>query len=159
MALAAILALHVNAGAEDWPKSTSCISLYAGTLGDISPVGITYEQLWHRQKIHLGISAGLLHTFYDRSGVLGFYGAGILMAGMKAHHFEARLGGSYHPVYTYPDAWSDFEDFSFMPVIALGYRYQAPGENWYFRAAVGTGGIGIGIGFVLGHGKNTSTEQ
>jgi hypothetical protein len=155
-----ILAVGVNGqGTAGWPGSSSSVSLNVGTLLMATPISVTYDHLWHMKKTHLGLSTGVLTSFYDgaNSMVLGFYAAFTFLTGTSSHHFEWRLGGSWHPVYLYPDAGSSFEEIPFMPVIVLGYRYQKPGGNRFYRASVGTGGIGIGIGFVFGQKQKGET--
>jgi hypothetical protein len=155
-----ILAVGVNGQeAAGWPTSSSSVSLNVGTLLIVTPIGVTYDHLWHMKKTHLGLSTGVLTSFYDGSNsmVLGFYAAFVFLAGTRDHHFEWRLGGSYHPIYLYPDAGSSFEEIPFMPVIVLGYRYQRPQGKTFFRASAGTGGIGLGIGFVFGQKQKGET--
>jgi hypothetical protein len=135
----------------EWSSTSNSIAINAGTLITATPVGITYERLWNREKLHLGLSTGSMVTFLEGGeGTLGFYLAFVMMTGKKNNHFEARLGGSYHPIYLYPDAGSYNYDLPFIPVITLCYRYQLPEGKTYYRFYIGTGGVGIGIGFVLG---------
>ena len=141
--------------ADPRPESSSAISIYVGTLFYATPFSITYEHLWHREKSQLGISGGMPTTFMDgfQYNALGMYLAGILVTGKKNNHFELRLGASYHPIYLYPEAGAKNEDIPFMPVVAFGYRFQKPGDDRYYRVMLGTGGIGVGIGFVLNPNK------
>jgi len=148
-------------GAQDpaaWPQRSSCISPYMGFAGVVLPVSLQYEQLWHLEKIHTGFATGPVATYYfDESEIfLGGYLAAVLMTGMNNHHFEARLGASYHPLELTSRTEFGDTDFPFIPVVTVGYRYQLPGHNQYFRASFGSGGIGIGMGIMLGQ---TAYEQ
>ena len=136
---------------EKWPEGFSSVTLNAGTLIYATPIGITYEHLWHGKYIHSGFSTGIVTTFLDgfSSETLGGYLAIVLMTGKGNNHFEGRLGGSYHPINIYPDAGSRNNDIRFMPVINLGYRFQPPDRNIIYRVSVGTGGFGLGIGYVF----------
>jgi hypothetical protein len=141
---------------SDWPKSTSSILANIGTMGIATPISLQCENLWHGNKGHLGLSTGMIHTFYydeTLSGILGFYLAMVLMTGVKEHHFEGRIGISYHPIYTFPEGGTKNEEVPFMPVVTLGYRFQKPDGNRFYRVSLGSGGIGFGIGFVLGQKK------
>ncbi|MFH0758126.1 MAG: hypothetical protein V2B15_12635 [Bacteroidota bacterium] len=136
-----------------WPAGSSSISFYAGTLGIVTPLSVQYEHLWHKKKVHTGISAGITNSFFcdgeSGNAFLGAYLAMVFMTGMDEHHFEGRIGASYHPIYLFPDFGTKNEEIPFMPVITLGYRFQKPGGNRFYRVSIGTGGIGAGIGFVL----------
>jgi hypothetical protein len=144
-----------------WPVGSSSITLNAGTLIIATPILINYEHLWHRKKIHIGLSTGIVTTFLEgfSSETLGGYLAMVLMTGTGNKHFEGRLGGSYHPIYIYPGAGAQKTYLFFIPVINLGYRYQPPGDNIYYRVSIGTGGFGLGIGFVLGQEKREKVTQ
>ncbi len=154
MAMLGILAAEVEGQDQgQWPARSSSISLYAGTLGFVTPLSVQYEHLWHKKKGHIGISTGITNSFYsideNSSAFLGAYLAMVYMIGMDNHHFEARIGASYHPIYLFPEFGTKNEEIPFMPVVTLGYRFQKPGGNRFYRVSFGTGGIGAGIGFVF----------
>ena len=156
MLLFSIIALSCTLeGQETQPvtRSSSAISFYVGTLFYATPISVTYDHLWQREKVHLGISTGMVSTFLDgfQYNALGFYLAGVILTGKDSHHFEGRVGASYHPIYLYPEAGAKNEDLPFIPVITVGYRFQKPGDDLYYRLSFGTGGIGMGIGILLGH--------
>jgi len=142
---------------QDWPAQSSLISAYIGTLFIATPATLCYEHMWHRKAVHLGFSTGVMHSFYDglENRVLGFYGAFIIMTGMNKNHFEGRAGLGYNPIYLHPNRGEKFKDLPYMPVIAVSYRIQQPGENHYVRFSVGTGGFGISMGIIIGQ-KNKS---
>ena len=138
--------------AQPGTGGSSAISFYVGTLIYATPLSVTYDHLWYREKVSWGISTGVVSTFLDefQYNALGIYLAGVILTGKESNHFEGRLGISYHPIYLYPEAGSKNEDIPFMPVISVGYRYQKPGDDHFYRVSFGTGGIGVGIGMILG---------
>ena len=142
-----------------WPSGSSAIALNVGTIILASPFVASYDHLWHLKKIHLGTTTGITFCAYapDHSWVFGGYAAVVLLSGMGNHHFESRLGATYYPIQLSPDPGKSYADIHFMPVILLGYRFQKPGGNRFYRLSVGTGGIGVGIGFVFGQNQTRAS--
>jgi hypothetical protein len=139
-----------------WPSQSSAIGVYLGTLGVATPLNLTYDHLWTGERVYGGLVSGVTLTFLEDFRVLGVYLAGVLLTGMDRHHFELRLGASYHPLELYPDAGAYNDDLPFIPVITLGYRFQESGANRFYRISAGTGGIGVGMGFIFRQ-KNAPT--
>ena len=134
-----------------WPVKTNGISVYATTIfGAFTPVNLSYEHLVHNSRIHIGYTTGLTTTFYEgvSYGTLGAHLALTLMTGMRNGHFETKLGGVYNPIKLWSDGYDDFA-FKFIPVVSFSYRWQRPDEKTYYRIGISTGGIGIGLGFIL----------
>jgi len=52
------------------------------------------------------------------------------------------------PVYSLV-TYTDYDDYKFLPVISMGYRYQPPQSRKFWRISLSTGGIGFGYGWVL----------
>ncbi|MDA3912311.1 MAG: hypothetical protein PF448_13240 [Bacteroidales bacterium] len=85
---------------------------------------------------------------YASTGVHSAFG---IFLGRNQHHPELKIGVSYTPflVYSmteYPDFASDFE---IMPILSLGYRYQKPGNDNYWRLFLCSGGFGFGMGWLI----------
>ena len=134
-----------------WPSKSNSLSLYASTiLGAFTPINISYDHMVHKPKLHLGYTTGITTTLYEgvEYGTLGFHMAMTVITGMENNHFEAKLGGVINPIKLWSDGYDDFA-FFFVPVISVGYRFQKPGDNKFYRIALSTGGIGFGIGGIL----------
>ena len=134
-----------------WPDKTDGFSVYATTIfGAFTPVNLSYEHLAHKSRSHIGYTTGLTATLYEgvSYATLGVHFAVTLMSGMRNGHFETKLGGVYNPVKLWSDDYDDYA-FRFVPVVSFSYRWQRPDEKTYYRVGISTGGIGVGIGFVL----------
>lgn len=138
---------------NNWQESSQDISLSASSLLLASTVNVSYNATWYGDWLHYGINVGGSFVLYE---IVEYASAGLhstfgVFLGRKVHHPELKIGISYTPwlVYTmteYPDFASDFE---FMPVLSLGYRYQKPGNDNYWRLFLSTGGLGFGMGWTL----------
>jgi hypothetical protein len=136
---------------SQWPAKTNGLSLYATTiLGAFTPINISYDHLVHKSKIHIGYTTGLTTTMYEGAayGTLGVHLTLTLMTGMGKSHFETKLGGVANPVKIWSDGYDDYA-FKYIPVVSFGYRFQRPGDKNFYRIGLSTGGIGLGIGFIL----------
>jgi len=134
-----------------WPDKTNGFSVYATTiLGAYTPVNLSYEHLVHKSRSHVGYTTGLTATFCEgvSYATLGVHLALTFMTGMRNGHFETKLGGVYNPVILWSEGYDDYA-FKFVPVVSFSYRWQRPDEKTYYRIGLSTGGIGVGIGFIL----------
>jgi hypothetical protein len=138
--------------APPWPAKSSYITGYASTLFLLaSPINIGYEYYAHPGWIHPGFSVGWTALFLEAGAyaVTGPHATFSMFTGKKNHHFDLKTGFSYTPILLYSNnKWNDYA-VKFMPVVTLGYRYQKPGGNSFFRVGVGIGGLGIGFGIRL----------
>jgi hypothetical protein len=137
---------------ELWTKRTQEISFSGSSLLFATPLNLSYNMCWHRDKIHYGIYAGATWVFYEiiDYASVGVHGGFDIYFGRKNHHPELKLGMAYTPIDVYSRTpYTDY-DYDLVPVISLGYRYQSPAKRNFFRIFIGTGGIGFGIGRVLG---------
>lgn len=73
----------------------------------------------------------------------GGLGAITMLTGKGNNHFEVNGG-------LFIGRYSDFKDeYFFLPIFDLGYRYQRPEGGIIFRAKAGVLGIGVGIGYAF----------
>jgi hypothetical protein len=119
------------------------LSLHVGTNLFVIPVVASYERYVHREKVHWGFGTGLTWAPATGRGYglnLGGQLTVSMWTGQGKHHFEAKTGlvaGHFE---------GDFFETNVLPVLTLGYRLQKPGEPFFFRADLGVGGIGVGLG-------------
>jgi hypothetical protein len=134
-----------------WRKSSQSISLSASTLLFATPINLSYNQFWHNDGIHYGVNAGASFVFYElvQYASVGVHSSFGVFLGRNSHHPELKFGIAYTPLLVY--SLTEYTDYNypFVPVISVGYRYQNPGENDFYRVFIGTGGIGIGMGWLL----------
>jgi hypothetical protein len=138
---------------DSWPAKTSSFSLYGSTLPELANVfNGSFEFLKHREKIHHGFTTGLTMTFYwgFEEPDLGIHLAYTILTGKRNNHFESKLGGV---VNLFP-FHSGSVNTILLPVVSLGYRYQAPEGRKFFRVALSTAGLGIGFGTLLSPPQN-----
>lgn len=79
----------------------------------------------------------------DESALIGQFG-GVFLLGEDDAFFELYVGyivGSFKEI-TSTDGTSKV-----LPTIDLGFRYQEPGNNTFFRLKVGLYGVGGGVGY------------
>ncbi len=121
----------------DWPHRTNSLAVY-GMIGFANGPSFNFESITHKGKINHGPGVGISYSFTDYGEGTGaqLYYTGY--TGKKNNHFEAKLGGVYYP-----------KDGFFWPIITIGYRYQKPEGKGFFRLGIGTGGLGIGYGFLI----------
>lgn len=150
-----VLLLFVSVKAQDsisWPNHSSSISVHASTLLFATPVNCSYSYMAHKGMFHIGVTTGLTFTFYElvSYGSLGAHATLAIFLGKKSHHFETKLGFTYNilPVYSLV-TYTDYDDYKFLPVISMGYRYQPPESRTFWRISLSTGGIGFGYGWLL----------
>lgn len=136
------------------PQRTQSVSIYASfVIAGI--MNLSYENLKLNEKgRYVGFTTGYNKIWlYDK--IHGFHLAYTSIFGQQNHHFETKLGLSFNPIAQdessmFRDYYSNIPgDFTVMPVITLGYRYQKPGGKMYWRIAASTAGLGTGIGIVL----------
>ena len=139
---------------NSWPARSTGISVYGSTLGSfISIVNISIDRNFQRERGFSGFSAGLtgLYSALPDDGTVGIHFTYNHFTGKYSHHFESRLGivVTAEKVGQYFFGSNGKTGPGFVPVISLGYRYQKPGDPFYFRIGINTAGIGIGFGFIL----------
>jgi hypothetical protein len=119
-------------------------------MGAFTPINISYDYLLHKSRIHIGYTTGLTTTLYEGAayGTLGVHLTMTIMTGIGKNHFETKLGGVVNPIKLWSDGYDDYA-FKFVPVISLGYRFQKPENKIFYRVGLSTGGIGLGIGFIM----------
>lgn len=134
-----------------WQNKTHGISFSASTLIIATPLNFSYNYMIHKEKFHYGLTTGLTVGFYEitRYSSLGAHAVFTMFFGKKEGHFESKFGFSYSPIILYSKTqWTDYA-YEFVPIISLGYRYQEPGSDNFWRVFVSTGGFGIGVGKIL----------
>lgn len=149
-----VLSLNLNAQeiSSEWPKSTQSISFSGSTLLFATPINASYNYTRHNNAFHYGINAGVTWCFYEiiEYATIGVHTSFDMYFGKKSHHPQLRLGLAYSPIMVYSlTEYTDY-DYDFVPVISLGYRYEKPGDDKYWRIFIGTGGIGFGLGANIG---------
>ncbi|GAB4414657.1 MAG: hypothetical protein OHK0039_22670 [Bacteroidia bacterium] len=132
----------------DQPWDAYSLSVYASTNLFASPIVGSFEGYIHRGRAHWGLGTGLTYTFSQwPDNMLGPHAYASYWSGLRAHHFEAKLGMAMGIEYE-QDGYSG--NITWIPVVTLGYRYQRPYSRFFFRTGLGTGGIGVGIGTTFG---------
>ena len=145
MLLGFILALlSPNLQAQTSPEwQANGLSLHVGTNLFVIPIVASYERYFHKEKVHWGLGTGVTYAPATSSGYPPNLGGQLtvsLWTGQGNHHFEAKAGivaGRFQGDFFYTNA---------LPVLTVGYRFQKPGEPFFFRADLGVGGIGLGVG-------------
>ena len=135
-----------------WPARSSTVSVYASTLAIASPINISYEAFVHKPRIHYGYTAGLTTLFMEMGeyAVAGGHFAFAFYTGARNHHFDVRLGISVQPIHLY--SIHGYWDYAapVWPVATFGYRFEKPDGKFSFRIGLGTGGVGLGLGYRIG---------
>ena len=137
---------------EPWPEKSNFGSAEFTSLFGFSTASLNYEIMWHKEKIHHGLSAGLTAVIWDSFGWSKFGPSAryTLMTGQGNNHFEFTTGASYNPVKFFgEDRTADGESSNFVLFGQIGYRYLKPGGKAYFKVFVGfpVAGLGAGVRF------------
>ncbi|MBM3420695.1 MAG: hypothetical protein FJY11_06125 [Bacteroidetes bacterium] len=100
------------------------------------------------RKTHNGITTGATVTSYYgfEDSDLGVHLTYTFLSGVGKSHFEAKLGGVLNLMSL---SGSSSVEFYFLPVISLGYRYQPPDRNNFYRIGLSTAGLGFGFGTII----------
>ena len=96
--------------------------------------------------------AGLVncHTQNGTGGIVGI----VMLIGNGSHHFEIN-GGAFLGDFKYkekdsgPRVGCRIEGFRTQPLVAVGYRYQKPGEGGLISIKVGFQGVGVALGYAF----------
>ncbi len=87
---------------------------------------------------YLDVSIGYgRYLGYDINGFNIPFGINYTTDKMKSHHMEFGVGfGLNHQISkkTYNNEVADFEEMRMLSNIRIGYKFQKPGNNFYFRA-------------------------
>jgi hypothetical protein len=79
--------------------------------------------------------------------VCGGHATFSVFAGTQKHHMDLKIGFSYTPIKLYStEGYYDYAP-NFWPVVTLGYRFEKPDGRRNFRTGLGTGGLGLGVGW------------
>ncbi len=109
---------------------------FHGGLASVNVEGRVFSGTRLTWYARAGVGSGGL----DQDGGPGVLGAVTMLTGKDNNHFEVN-GGMFIGKY------SDVQDeFFFLPIIDLGYRYQKPEGGFIFRCNVGFLGIRFGLG-------------
>jgi hypothetical protein len=147
------LAFSVESFASDpWPEKSTFGSVEFTSFAGFHTASLTYEVMWHKDKLHHGFSAGLTAVFWDSFSWSKFGPSAryTLLTGKSKNHLELTTGASYNPVKLFgEDRTADGESSTFIPFGQIGYRYQKPDGKAYFKIFAGfpVTGIGTGIRF------------
>ncbi|MDX2286818.1 MAG: hypothetical protein NW241_21820 [Bacteroidia bacterium] len=146
-------ALHQAAAQPSWPAEG--ISLHASINGVVAPFVLNYERYLHREVFHFGLGLGAFFapTLIDDSiwpSTAGPHATASIWLGRASSHLELKLGAGFGYIVSNVRGPGRFPKWKAIPVATLGYRYQAPGEPIFFRADLGTGGLGLGVGITPG---------
>jgi hypothetical protein len=139
---------------ETAPKASSGISVFASTLLVASPVNFSYDRLYPVGNIHMGYTTGLTFLFlsgglFDTNTLFGGHLTYTMLAGPGRVQFEMKLGFSYTPFVLASLNNVNTPDFKFIPVVSAGIRKKASTGKGFFRFAISTAGVGIGLGSML----------
>lgn len=145
---------NVKTHASDpWPLKSTNISLSFSSMAGFHTAPLTVDFMWHKGKIHHGITTGLIGVFYDgyswaKAGPMAGY---TFMTGQRNNHIELMIGVTVLPIKLYGEERSfDRENDMLLPLGQIGYRYQKPDGKMFFKIYFGNPGLGIGAGIRLG---------
>ncbi len=134
----------------DWPVKSDYVTGYVSALlTGVNPIIVSFEKLFHFERFHIGYTVGLTTVFYEsfEYASMGSHAAFTILSGKKNHHFESKLGLAITPILLYSKyEWTDYH-FPVNPVVTLGYRFQKPNGNRFFRVGISTAGLGFGMGW------------
>jgi hypothetical protein len=138
-------------GNKPYPRSS--ISVYASSLLLASVANLSFEHLWkpsEESRLRVGFTTGYTLAVQHWSGGLDDIGMGphlafTLLAGKTEKFFELKLGGAA----IFSNFSSGIEYEYALPVISLGFRREFQASGSFFRCALSTAGVGVGVGFTL----------
>lgn len=149
--LTLLLSFNLQA-TEPWPQRSTNISFSLTSLFGFHTTPLQVDYMWHKDKVHHGISGGFIGVYWDsfawaKFGPMVSYN---LMTGRGNNHFELILGAGFMPFKLYGiDNSQDGNSGSSLPIAQLGYRYQKPDGRMFFRVNAGITGLILGTGIRL----------
>ena len=135
----------------DSPSSTLGLSFGASTNLFAFPINLSLDHLFYKGQNQLGYTAGILMVIGGDGYVKGGGQFSFLKLSKRRNGFlEWKLGIAYYPIDIVGNSsYSFFVSWDVMPILSVGYRFQTPDGNSFFRITFGTGGIGFGCGILI----------
>ena len=154
LACAFTFAVSATLQADDpWPARTTSSNISLTSFSGYHMVPLNVELMWHKGKIHHGLSAGLTAIMWDSYSWSRFGpGAGYsFMTGKGVNHFELTTGAALAIIKLYGESnFAEGEGTDFVPYGQIGYRYQKPDGKLYFKITLGfPTGLGVGAGIIM----------
>lgn len=146
--ISSIVLLSTSATAQDTSQTQP--DYYFGASAFLSlvplPLNISFDALKFSNRAYNGVTFGLT-TFPLQKNSYPDYGGHITytrLALKRKGYFETKIGLAYNR--NFSDYWLET---NILPVISIGYRFQKVDSRWFYRVALSTGLIGVGLGVNL----------